>query len=166
MSESDGLEMIADWYKQHGYHFFRVSINMMQEARAGSDQAAGLNQGEVIQRGSGAVAKIRQRAQPRLRQQRTSGAKKSAPRNRWHIAPSSGGGRFTVPGDHGVGPPDRSGTELGGPVHINITNPRGLFGLARPGQCGSHAPDPRHIHQRENGQPMIAHTHRGSRSRT
>jgi len=166
----DYPEMIADWYKQQGYHFLAMSDhNVMQEGLRWFEikQPVSLA-GEVVQRGGGAVLeKYLARFGPDWVEQRTVAGKhevrlKPLPEYRSLLEEPD---RFLlIPANEVSSSWKKPGTggqrDQGGPVHINVTNPRD-FVTPVP---GDNALDIMQqtveavFEQRERtGQPMIPH---------
>ena len=166
----DYPEMIADWYKQHGYHFLALSDhNVIQEGHRWFDLKPPVSlAGEVVERGGGEVLrKYLARFGPDWVQLRESAGKKEVrlkPLPEYRSLFEEPGRFLMVPSEeitsNWIKPKTDTLPERRGPVHINVTNPRDFI-----------APTPADnaveimqktvdavIAQRERtGQPMFAH---------
>lgn len=166
----DYPEMVADWYKRNGYNFLGLSDhNKIQEGTVWFEikQPVSLK-GEVVQRGGGAVLqKYLQRFGADWVEQRESGGKKEVrlkPLAEYRELLEESGKFLMIPSEEisssWTRPKTATEPQLGGPVHINVTNPHSLLNP----ENGDNALDVMRrvlenvAAQREKtGQPMFAH---------
>ena len=130
---NDYPEMIADSYKSHGYHFLAMSDhNVLEEGMRWFElkQPAAVK-GEVVQRGGGAVLeKYLARFGPAWVEQREAAGKKEVrlkPLAEYRTLLEEPGRFLMIPSMEVTSSWKRAKTatepELGGPVHMNLTNP-------------------------------------------
>ncbi len=132
----DYPEMIAAWYKDHGYHFLAISDhNRMQEGTAWFELKQPVSvKGEVVQRGGGEVLKkYLARFGAEWVEQRENGAKKEVrlkPLAEYRVRLEEPGKFLMIPSEEITSTWTRPKTEshpaMSGPVHINFTNAREL----------------------------------------
>lgn len=130
----DYPEMVADWFKRNGYHFLALSDhNVMQEGQRWFELKAPVSmKGEVIQRGGGEVLqKYLRRFGPDWVEQRETAGKKEVrlkPLAEYRPLFDEPGRFLMIPGEEVTSNWKRAKTatepEQGGPVHMNVTNPR------------------------------------------
>lgn len=130
----DYPEMIADWYKQQGYHFLAISDhNVLQEGTRWFEIKPPVSiKGEVVQRGGGAVLqKYLARygaAWVELRDQEGKKSVRLKPLAEYRALLEEAGKFLMIPSEEITGswtrPKTAGAPELTGPVHINVTNPR------------------------------------------
>jgi hypothetical protein len=166
----DYPEMIADWYKQNGYHFLALSDhNIMQEGQRWLELKQPVSfAGQVAERGGGAVLqKYQARFGTDWVEQREVGGKRQVrlkPLGEFRPFFEEPGRFLLIPSFELTSRWQRAKTATtpaqGGPVHINVTNPRDLI----PPVTGDNALDvmQRNVEavraQREKtGQPMFPH---------
>lgn len=166
----DYPEMVADWYKRNGYHFLGLSDhNRIQEGTVWFEikQPVSLK-GEVVQRGGGTVLqKYLQRFGADWVEQREANGKKEVrlkPLPEYRELLEEPGRFLMIPSEEisssWTRPKTETEPQLGGPVHINVTNPHALLRA----ENGDNALDVMRrvlenvAAQREKtGQPMFAH---------
>ena len=132
----DYPEMIADWYKRAGYHFLALSDhNILSEGTRWFELKAPVSlKGEVVQRGGGAVLeKYLARFGPDWVEQRMTGAKREVrlkPLAEYRPLVEESGRFLMIPGMEVTSswkrPKTATEPEMGGPVHMNLTNPVSL----------------------------------------
>ncbi|HUR58864.1 MAG TPA: hypothetical protein VM029_14215 [Opitutaceae bacterium] len=166
----DYPEMVADWYKQHGYNFLALSDhNVLQEGQRWLELKAPVSmKGEVVQRGGGEVLqKYLRRFGNDWVEQREAGGKKEVRLKQLAEYRSflEEPGRFLmIPSEEITSSWKRAKTatepEKGGPVHINVTNPRDFIAPV----AGDNALDVMQrtvnavlAQRQKTGQPMFAH---------
>lgn len=166
----DYPEMIADWYKQQGYHFLALSDhNAMQEGTRWFEIKAPVSfKGEITQRGGGvALEKYLRRFGSHWVELRESNGKKEIrlkPLSEYRSLLEEPGRFLMIPSEEITSRWTREKTATrpaqGGPVHINVTNPRDFIAPA----AGNNALDVMQevvdavAAQREKtGQPMFSH---------
>lgn len=166
----DYPEMIADWYKQQGYNFLALSDhNVIQEGSRWFEVKPPVSfKGEVTQRGGGAaLEKYLRRFGPDWVEQRQTEGKKEVrlkPLSEFRALLEEPGRFLMIPSEEitSTWKRERSATQpaQGGPVHINVTNPRDFLAPV----AGDNATDIMEktveavMAQRERtGQPMFAH---------
>jgi hypothetical protein len=166
----DYPEMVADWYKQQGYNFLALSDhNVLQEGQKWFELKAPVSmKGEVIQRGGGEVLQkyIRRFGSDWVEQRETAGKKevrlKPLAEYRSHVEEK---GRFLMIPSEEISsnwkrPKTDTEPEKGGPVHINVTNPREFIAPV-PGdnalEIMQRTIDAVFAQRKKTGQPMIAH---------
>lgn len=133
----DYPEMIADWYKQQGYHFLAISDhNVMQEGTRWLELKQPVSvKGEVVQRGGGAVLqKYLARFGAAWVEQREREGKRHVrlkPLPEYRALLEEPGKFLMIPSEEITGswtrPKTATTPELTGPVHINATNLRELI---------------------------------------
>ena len=166
----DYPEMIADWYKQQGYHFLAISDhNVMQDGTRWFEIKQPVSiKGEVVQRGGGAVLqKYLARYGTDWVEQRETGAKKEVrlkPLAEYRSLLEEAGRFLMIPGEEITGtwtrPKTATAPELSGPVHINVTNPREFIkphSAATAVEVMRRTLDDVYAQREQTGQPMIAH---------
>jgi hypothetical protein len=126
-------EMIADWYKRQGYHFLGISDhNVLQQGERWLELKAPVSiAGNVNQRGGGPVLeKYLRRFGPDWVEVREEGGKRSVrlkPLSEYQSLLNETGRFLMIPSEEITSswkrPKTATTPELGGPVHINITNP-------------------------------------------
>lgn len=166
----DYPEMIADWYKENGYHFLALSDhNILQRGTRWLELKQPVSlMGEVIQRGGGvALEKYLRRFGPDWVEQREVAGRREVrlkPLGEYRSLLEEPGRFLLIPSEEISSTWKRARTdttpEFGGPVHINVTNPAEFV----PPLQGDNALDVMQrvvdavVAQRERtGQPMIAH---------
>lgn len=130
----DYPEMIADWYKRNGYHFLAISDhNVLQQGQRWFELKTPVSiGGQVIQRGGGqALKKYLRRFGPDWVEQREVGRKKEIrlkPLDEYRALLEEPGRFLLIPSEEISSRWSRAktatGPEVGGPVHVNVTNPR------------------------------------------
>lgn len=130
----DYPEMIADWYKKHGYHFLGISDhNVLQEGQRWLELKAPVSVGGVVnQRGGGPVLeKYLKRFGPDWVELKEEGAKRSVrlkPLAEYRTQLEEPGRFLMIPSQEITSAWKRPRTgdlpERSGPVHINLTNVR------------------------------------------
>ncbi|MCX6954821.1 MAG: hypothetical protein NTV51_21910 [Verrucomicrobia bacterium] len=130
---NDYPEMIADSYKQRGYHFLAMSDhNVLEEGVKWFElKAPTVVKGEVVQKGGGAVLeKYLARFGPAWVEQRETGGKKEVrlkPLAEYRTLLEESGRFLMIPSmevtSNWKRPKTATEPELGGPVHMNLTNP-------------------------------------------
>jgi hypothetical protein len=163
-------EMIADWYKQQGYQFLALSDhNVLEEGTRWFEIKPPVSfKGEITQRGGGAVLeKYLRRFGPHWVEQRKLNGKQEVrlkPLSEYRSLLEEPGRFLMIPSEEITSTWKRERTAThpaqGGPVHINVTNPRDFI----PPASGDNATDVMQsvvdavAAQREKtGQPMFAH---------
>lgn len=131
---NDYPEMIADWYKQHGYNFLAMSDhNVLEEGSRWLElKAPTVVKGEVVQKGGGEVLKkYLARFGSDWVEQRETGGKKEVrlkPLAEYRTLLDETGRFLMIPSEEITAtwtrPKTATEPERGGPVHINATNPR------------------------------------------
>ncbi|MBI5690269.1 MAG: hypothetical protein HZC55_09220 [Verrucomicrobia bacterium] len=166
----DYPEMIADWYKQQGYHFLAISDhNVMQVGTRWFEIKQPVSiKGEVVQRGGGAaMQKYLARFGPEWVEQRTTGTKKEVrlkPLAEYRALLEEAGRFLLIPSEEITGqwkrPKTPTSPEVTGPVHINVTNPL-EFLSAREAPTAVEVMrrtlDDVQAQREKTGQPMFAH---------
>jgi hypothetical protein len=166
----DYPEMVADWYKQHGYNFLALSDhNIMAEGPRWLElKAAAAIPGEIRVRGGGAVLeKYLARFGPSWVEQRETGGKHEVrlkPLAEYRTLFEEPGKFLMIPSFELTSEWKREATagqpELKGPVHINITNPRERFKPIRADNAVAimqQSVDALAAQREQTGQPMFAH---------
>jgi hypothetical protein len=130
----DYPEMIADWYKREGWNFLAISDhNVLQEGTRWFELKPPTTvAGEVVQRGGGvALEKYLRRFGPEWVEQRDSAGKKEIrlkPLAEYRSMLEESGRFLMIPSEEITSnwkrPKTDTTPELGGPVHMNVTNPR------------------------------------------
>lgn len=130
----DYPEMIADRYKREGYHFLAMSEhNVLAEGTRWFElKAPAVTQGAVVQRGGGGVLeKYLARFGADWVEQREAAGKKEVrlkPLAEYRTLFDEPGRFLLIPSEEVTSAWQRPATttepELGGPVHLNLTNPR------------------------------------------
>lgn len=130
----DYPEMIADWYKRSGYHFLGISDhNVLQQGERWFELKAPVSiAGTVNQRGGGPVLdKYVRRYGPDWVETREEAGKRSVrlkPLDEYRSLLEETGRFLMIPSEEITSnwkrPKTATAAEMGGPVHINITNPR------------------------------------------
>jgi hypothetical protein len=130
----DYPEMIADWYKREGYHFLALSDhNVLEEGTRWLElKPPAVIAGQVVQRGGGvALEKYLARFGPDWVELRESGGKKEVrlkPLAEYRSLLEEPGKFLMIPSEEITSnwkrPKTATTPELGGPVHMNVTNPR------------------------------------------
>ncbi|MEX2043783.1 MAG: hypothetical protein WD941_00425, partial [Opitutus sp.] len=166
----DYPEMIADWYRTNGYHFLALSDhNVLQVGSRWLELKQPVSiMGEVIQRGGGEVLQkyLRRFGADWVEQREVQGRRevRLKPLDEYRSLLEEPGRFLMIPGEENSSnwKREKTGTspEFGGPVHINITNPREFV----PPLAGDNALDVMQrvvdavVAQREHtGQPMFPH---------
>ncbi len=166
----DYPEMIADWYKRHGYHFLGISDhNVVQVGTRWFELKQPVSlKGEVVQRGGGeALKKYLARFGEEWVELRESGGKREIrlkPLDEYRSLLEEPGRFLMIPSEEISGswsrPKTASTPALGGPVHVNATNLREVL-PAHPGATAVEAMrrifDDVHAQREKTGQPMFAH---------
>lgn len=132
----DYPEMIADWYKRAGYHFLGISDhNVVQVGTRWFELKAPVSIGGTVnQRGGGPVLdKYVRRFGPDWVEVREEAGKRSVrlkPLEEYRSLLEESGRFLMIPSEEITSswkrPKTATTPEMGGPVHINITNPREL----------------------------------------
>ena len=130
----DYPEMIADWYKREGWNFLAISDhNVLEEGTRWFEiKPPTTVAGEVVQRGGGvALEKYLQRFGPEWVEQRDSAGKKEVrlkPLAEYRSLLEDSGRFLMIPSEEITSnwkrPKTETTAEMGGPVHMNVTNPR------------------------------------------
>ncbi len=130
----DYPEMIADWYKREGYNFLAISDhNVLEEGTRWFElKPPAVVAGEIVQRGGGvALEKYLRRFGPEWVEQREAGGKKEVrlkPLAEYRSLLEEPGRFLMIPSEEITSAWKRAKTattpEMGGPVHMNVTNPR------------------------------------------
>lgn len=165
----DYPEMVADWYKSNGYHFLGLSDhNKIQVGANWLELKTEMKAGQVVSKGSGDVlAKYLKRFGPDWVEQREENGKKFVrlkPLDEYRSLLEEPGRFLMIPSEEITSNWKKEKTATtpaqGGPVHINLTNPRDFVGPAE----GDNALTVMEkvlesvAAQREKtGQPMFAH---------
>lgn len=133
----DYPEMIADWYKQQGYHFLAMSEhNVLEEGTRWFELKPPTTvAGEVVQRGGGmALEKYLRRFGPDWVEQREAGGKKEVrlkPLAEYRSLLEEPGRFLLIPSEEVTSEWKRPKTDtapaMGGPVHMNVTNLRDVI---------------------------------------
>lgn len=136
----DYPEMIADWYKTQGYHFLTMSEhNVLEEGTRWFElKPPATVAGEVVQRGGGvALEKYLRRFGPDWVEQRESAGKKEVrlkPLAEYRSLLEEPGRFLLIPSEEITSswkrPKTETTPEQGGPVHMNVTNPRDFIAPA------------------------------------
>ncbi|MES2695795.1 MAG: hypothetical protein V4773_20140 [Verrucomicrobiota bacterium] len=166
----DYPEMVADWYKQHGYNFLGLSDhNKIQVGTNWFELKTPVSVGgNVNMRGGGAVLeKYLRRFGPDWVEQREEGGKKFVrlkPLDEYRSLVEESGKFLMIPSEEITSSWKKAKTETapeqGGPIHINLTNPREFVGPSE----GDNALtvmdavlDSVAAQREKTGQPMFAH---------
>jgi hypothetical protein len=166
----DYPEMIADWYKKAGYHFLGISDhNVLQQGTRWLELKAPVSVGgNVNLRGGGPVLeKYLRRYGPDWVELREEAGKRSVrlkPLDEYRSLLEEPGRFLMIPSEEITSNWKRAKTEtspeMGGPVHINITNPREFVAPAE----GDNATlvmdrvlEAVEAQRTKTGQPMFAH---------
>jgi hypothetical protein len=130
----DYPEMIADGYKREGYHFLAMSEhNTLEEGQRWLElKAPAVSKGAVVQKGGGAVLeKYLARFGPGWVERRETGGKKEVrlkPLAEYRALLEEPGRFLMIPGEEVTSswkrPKTTTEPEMGGPVHMNLINPR------------------------------------------
>jgi hypothetical protein len=130
----DYPEMIADWYKRNGYNFLAISDhNVLEEGTRWFElKAPAVVAGELVQKGGGAtLEKYLARFGPDWVEQRETEGKKEVrlkPLAEYRALLEQSGQFLMIPSEEITATWKKARTateqERGGPVHINVTNPR------------------------------------------
>jgi hypothetical protein len=166
----DYPEMIADWYKQHGYHFLAMSDhNVLAEGARWLELKPPVSmKGEVIQRGGGKVLeKYLQRFGPDWVERRDQAGRPEVrlkPLAEYRALLEEPGRFLLIPSEEvsslWTKPKTATDPEKSGPVHINLTNPRELVppqAATDAGEVMARVLDALAAQREKTGQPMIAH---------
>jgi hypothetical protein len=130
---NDYPEMIADWYKREGYHFLAMSEhNVLEEGQRWLElKPPTVVKGEVVQKGGGSVLqKYLARFGADWVEQREVDGKKEVrlkPLAEYRTMLEEPGRFLMIPSEEVTSnwkrPKTATEPELGGPVHMNLTNP-------------------------------------------
>ena len=166
----DYPEMIADWYKRSGYQFLAISDhNVLQQGLKWYELKAPVSVGgNVSHRGTGPVMeKYLQRFGPDWVQLRDEGEKRFVrlkPLDEYRSLLEEPGKFLMIPSEEITGswkqPKTATQPERGGPVHINLTNPREFVKPVEAADAVTvmqQTLDAVHAQRQRTGQPMIAH---------
>jgi len=166
----DYPEMIADWYKRHGYHFLGISDhNVLQVGTRWFELKQPVSlKGEVVQRGGGdALKKYLARFGDDWVELRESGGKREIrlkPLDEYRSLLEESGRFLMIPSEEISGswtrPKTATASAMGGPVHINVTNPRELLPAhtaATAVEVMNRTLEDVHAQREKTGQPMFAH---------
>ena len=167
----DYPEMVADWYKQHGYQFLALSDhNVLAEGERWFELKVAPNAlpGEIRVRGGGAVLeKYLARFGADWVEQRVSRDKQEVrlkPLNEYRALLEEPSRFLMIPSFELTSEWKREKTaehaEQSGPVHINITNPRELINPVRSDNAVAimqQSLDAVAAQRAQTGQPMMAH---------
>ncbi len=166
----DYPEMIADWYKQQGYHFLALSDhNVLQEGQRWLElKPPAVIAGELVQRGGGEVLqKYLTRFGADWVQQREVGGRQEVrlkPLDEYRSLLEEPGRFLMIPSSEISSswkrPKTATTPEQGGPVHINVTNPRDFIASV-PGDNAvtimQQTVDAVLAQRERTGQPMFPH---------
>lgn len=129
----DYPEMIADWYKRHGYHFLGISDhNLLQQGQRWLELKVPVSVGgEVVQRGGGQVLQkyLRRFGEDWVEQRESAGKReiRLKPLAEYRVLLEEPGRFLMIPSEeisaNWKRPKTATEPELGGPVHVNVTNP-------------------------------------------
>ena len=132
----DYPEMIADRFKREGYHFLAMSDhNVLEEGQRWFElKAPAVSKGAVVQRGGGAVMEsyLARFGSAWVEQRETDGKKsvRLKPLAEYRTLVEESGRFLMIPGVEVTSswkrPKTATTPELGGPVHMNLINPRTL----------------------------------------
>lgn len=132
----DYPEMVADWYKREGYHFLAISDHnrLQQGERWFPLRPPTVSSGEIVQRGGGEVLeKYLSRFGPdwvKLRERDERKEVRLQPLAEYRSLLEEPGRFLMIPSEEITSSWKRPKTdvapEMGGPVHINLINPRDL----------------------------------------
>lgn len=166
----DYPEMIADWYKREGYHFLGISDhNVLQQGERWFELKTPVSiGGNVNERGGGPVLeKYLRRFGPDWVELREVDGKRSVrlkPLTEYQVLLNEPGKFLMIPSEEISSSWKRAKTatspELGGPVHINLTNPREFVGPAEGNdavEVMDKVLESVHAQREKTGQPMFAH---------
>jgi len=130
----DYPEMIADSYKRAGYHFLAMSEhNTLEEGLRWFElKAPAVTKGVVVQRGGGPVLEkyLARFGADWVERRETDGKKevRLKPLSEYRTLFEEPGRFLTIPGEEVTSswnrPPTETTPEMGGPVHMNLINPR------------------------------------------
>ncbi|HEY1108680.1 MAG TPA: hypothetical protein VGE76_08615, partial [Opitutaceae bacterium] len=129
----DYPEMVADWYKRNGYNFLALSDhNKVQVGANWLELKTEMRAGAVVSKGSGEVLeKYLRRFGPDWVEQREEGGKKFVrlkPLDEYRSLLEESGRFLMIPSEEITSSWKKEKTATapaqGGPVHINLTNPR------------------------------------------
>lgn len=166
----DYPEMIADWYKKAGYHFLGISDhNVLQQGTRWFELKAPVSlAGNVNQRGGGPVLeKYLRRYGPDWVELREEAGKRSVrlkPLDEYRSLLEEPGRFLMIPSEEITSnwkrPKSATSPEMGGPVHINITNPREFVAPAEGDNAAivmDRVLEAVEEQRTKTGQPMFAH---------
>ncbi len=129
----DYPEMVADWYKQHGYNFLGLSDhNVLAQGERWLELKTPISVGgEVIPRGGGEVLKkyVRRFGPDWVEQREVAGKRevRLKPLSEYREVLEEPGRFLMIPMEEVSSswklPKTATRPELGGPVHVNVTNP-------------------------------------------
>ena len=166
----DYPEMISDWYKQQGYHFLALSDhNVLQEGQRWLElKQPAVIAGELVQRcGGGVLQKYLTRFGADWVQQREVGGRQEVrlkPLDEYRSLLEEPGRFLMIPSSEISSswkrPKTATTPEQGGPVHINVTNPRDFIASV-PGDNAvtimQQTVDAVLAQRERTGQPMFPH---------
>lgn len=166
----DYPEMIADWYKRNGYHFLAISDhNVMQRGQRWLELKTPVSVGgQVMARGGGEVLqKYLRRFGDDWVEQRETGGKREVrlkPLDEYRALLEEPGRFLMIPSEeissNWKKPKTAETPELGGPVHVNVTNPVEFIPAAEGENALSvmqRVIDAVVAQREKTGQPMFAH---------
>lgn len=166
----DYPEMVADWYKQQGYHFLALSDhNVLQQGMRWLEIKTPVSFGGTVNQrgGSQVLAKYLRRFGPDWVEQREEDGKtlvRLKPLDEFRSLLEEPGRFLMIPSEEISSSWKRAKTattpEQGGPVHINVTNPRDLVAAVEGDNAVAvmnEVVDTVAAQREKTGQPMIAH---------
>lgn len=166
----DYPEMIADWYKRSGYHFLGISDhNVLQQGERWFELKAPVSiAGTVNQRGGGPVLdKYVRRYGPDWVEVREDAGKRSVrlkPLDEYRSLLEETGRFLMIPSEEITSnwkrPKSATTAEMGGPVHINVVNPREFVAPAEADNATTvmeRVLESVETQRQKTGQPMFAH---------
>lgn len=166
----DYPEMIADWYKQQGYHFLGISDhNVLQQGTRWFELKAPVSiAGNVNERGGGPVLeKYLRRFGPDWVELKEEGGKRFVrlkPLDEYRSLLDEPGRFAMIPSEEITSNWKRAKTattpEMSGPVHINVTNPREFVAAVESDnavEIMDKVVDAVAAQREKTGQPMFAH---------
>lgn len=165
----DYPEMVADWYKRNGYNFLALSDhNKVQVGANWLELKTEMRAGAVVSKGSGEVLeKYLRRFGPDWVEQREEGGKKFVrlkPLDEYRSLLEESGRFLMIPSEEITSSWKKEKTATvpaqGGPVHINLTNPRDFVAPAEGDNALTvmdRVLESVAAHREKTGQPMFAH---------
>lgn len=165
----DYPEMVADWYKRNGYNFLGLSDhNKIQVGTHWLELKTEMRAGAVVSKGSGEVLeKYLKRFGPDWVEQREEGGKKFVrlkPLDEYRSLLEESGRFLMIPSEEitSTWKKDKTATApaQGGPIHINLTNPRDFVAPAEGDNALTvmdRVLESVAAQREKTGQPMFAH---------